>query len=419
MKKNKLLIIFSLMVPLITFVPSKTNLRETLILEQKIKKISKNDRIRKLFLEEIYNLTKSFNYEIEYITFVKDFSNNIFAVATYSPGGYAILHVKTGIFIEVSTNAIFEYEKSEIENKYYVPLYGFFNESGKKIKYENTISAQDSYSRLNHLKEISNKLNTNYTKYTNFENLEKLKGSKEFIYKEKFNVVEKTSEIEICKDAPKAKYEVPYSWYFRLNDKEFPKNNGNGGGNCGYVSMAMMLLYADMFWSAGYLSVYDYENFITKANGNYGSVVPTFSNDFIDYHWPNSSSLVPLDAGDLVDEFMNGKSIDYDCKTTIWVFFKSIDDLIKDGMPVSYYGSLYDKDGKKINHAVTVYGSYDDGRLLAHYGGVNMHQVIMSKAGMFELGGYMYIENYEPHVHRRYILNNEKAYCGCGFLMSC
>lgn len=101
------------------------------------------------------------------------------------------------------------------------------------------------------------------------------------------------------------------------------------------------------------------------------------------------------------------------------VFSKSIDDLIKDGMPVSYYGSLYDKDGKKINHAVTVYGSYDDGRLLAHYGGVNMHQVIMSKAGMFELGGYMYIENYEPHVHRRYILNNEKAYCGCGFLMSC
>ena len=392
-------------------------------IEKRLQLISKNKNIEKLIKEEIFNLTNSQYYSIEYLTYARDFNGNIFAVAKFFPKGFAILNLSIGEFMEISTNSDFPYEIDQVKSKYYVPLYGFYNEDGSSslTNTSNAISSSDNKdsTSLSNLKKISNQLSINYPKFRNRTNLEKIQGKiqiNDYYYDD---MPQETPSMTVFSgvDAPKAEIEIPYSWFFRLNKTQFPENID---GNCGYVVMSMLLWYADMFESAGYLSAYDYENFITVGNGEYGKCVPTLSEDFIDHYRPNSGSLVPVDAGDLIDEFMVGKEIDYDCKTTIWVFTKGIDDILAEGIPVGYFGNLpVEPNNNKGFHAITVYGSYGNGKILAHYGWDGYNQVIISKASMFELGGYVYIENYETHHHRKYISNGKHSYCGCGLLMEC
>ena len=425
MKKSKILFVLSVVALFSSSYSNKLNhyhINDNI--EKKINNYSKNENIEKLIKEEMFNLTNSNYYSIEYLTFAKDFAGNIFAVAKFSPKGFAILNLTIGEFMEISTNAEFPYELDDVKGKYYIPLDGFYDENGVCTLEDNLKIPVSNNERSLHLKDLeftSNELSKNYYKYVNETNLKKLTGQMKIkeVIEEEFPITPFMTRFN-GEEAPKAKYEVPYSRFFRLNDNEFPKNSNYQGGNCGYVVMSMLLWYADMFESAGYIREYDYDNFITITNGEYGKCVPIFSNEFIDEHWPFSSGLVPLDAGDLIDEYLNGSGIDYDCKTTILFFSKGIDDILAEGIPVGYFGNLpVDTNNDKGHHAITVYGSYGNGKILAHYGWPGYHQVIISKASMFELGGYVYIENYEPHHHRKYIKNGDLVYCGCGYLMEC
>ena len=77
--------------------------------------------------------------------------------------------------------------------------------------------------------------------------------------------------------------------------------------------------------------------------------------------------------------------------------------------------------GKNISHTTVVYGYYDDGKVLCHFGWDGYSQVVMSKLGMFSQGAVISIYNESSHCHNKYFIDKSsgKQYCGCGELMSC
>ena len=221
-----------------------------------------------------------------------------------------------------------------------------------------------------------------------------------------------------------ADHEVPNSWYFKRNYDQYPKNPGN---ICGYVSASLLLAYNEIFKSTGYFSraeaskyIEPYEG-ILRSNGWDG--VPILADSFPWKMWGEGiGESVPSTICSAIDSFLSAKGKNYDIYKYYWEF-STITDPIKDGVPAAYFGSMKKDQNseKRINHVVTVYGYYDDGRLLCHYGWDGFSQVVMSQLGAFSLGGVVAIYNKSSHLHNRYFSDRvtKKNYCGCGVLMEC
>ena len=71
------------------------------------------------------------------------------------------------------------------------------------------------------------------------------------------------------------------------------------------------------------------------------------------------------------------------------------------------------------DHAVVVYGLYDNTDVLCHFGWNGYTQVVMSRLGLFEQGFVTSIYNNSAHAHNTYFVLNNLTYCGCGDLITC
>ena len=99
--------------------------------------------------------------------------------------------------------------------------------------------------------------------------------------------------------------------------------------------------------------------------------------------------------------------------------FTDITKPINDGYPALYMGNMPDFEGGTGAHGVVVYGTYDTGSVLCHYGWPGYSQVIMSSLGLFEKAGTISIYNHSNHFHHAYFMLNGTPYCGCGLEMMC
>ena len=368
-----------------------------------------------LAIREIQSLNNS-KYTIDFFATAKDFAQNTFSVIKFLPAGYVIYNNLNGDIMEISSNANFNYTKEQIEGSYYVPLYGFFKiDKGLALEVNN----HNMYYSEEKVAGYSKELAKSYHFYEDEDNIEYV------LYNSKVenSLIKKTDVIDIgstTSPLPKASWEVPGSYLFR-NFIEIPSNTSSQN-RCGYVAMSLLLYYNDILFP-GYFSSLDYVSYTDKARGlpQNENCAPSLNSSFIDYYWSEAGSSRAIPLGDLVDDFLEGKNISYDCKTRMGPF-GSIEDLIKDGTPVALFGNLEStyNPSTKVNHAIVIYGLYNDGNYLTHYGYSNRSQVKISPATLFEKGSLLWIENYQKHSqHRAYFEYPDsngsiKWYCSCG-----
>ena len=425
MKKNKCLLII---VMALTLLPQLKN--KACIKYDGLFTLSKNEyqkkrqisTINEIFLDEIEAIG-GINYGIEYTVIVTDFNGNEFAVCKYNPAGFAILNIGNGTIMEISTNSNFNFNKNELIGSYYVPLEGFY-----KIINNEMIKLGDNYvvntSDIKALKSLINKHEKNYYSYTDNKNLYLMKnGINKQTKKNTFIDISHSGNDENRVDAPRALYEVPFSWYFRNNFTSFPKNKS---GTCGYTAASLLLMYNEVYFTPGFFTPLEREKYIKTALGPFGSKVPELKDNFVDEVWPNAGSSEPAGIKREIDDFLDGKNLNYDAVRYYAFFGKNVIDLVKEGYPVAYFGNLPKNDenvndGDLANHAIVVYGVYSDERLLTHYGHDNFSQVIIHRGTVFQEGGRVWIENYGAHKHHGYFMDTNlvKIYCGCGAILKC
>jgi hypothetical protein len=208
--------------------------------------------------------------------------------------------------------------------------------------------------------------------------------------------------------------EVLYSWYFKNNTYAFPYC-GTNGTRCGYIALSLMLFYNDAFKSHGYLTDYAAANYITKAVGTYGTSVQYVTDAFYDDAF-GLNALGPCNASDIYNaltNYISFKGMSYDIYY-YQNFLGNVADCIKDGCPALLFGSL-PYGTTNIDHIALVYGTYNDGKLLCHYGINGLSQVIISKPGIFDSHGVVSLYNKSPHYHWGYFQTDAGVdYCSCG-----
>ena len=384
--------------------------------EVKLKKLqSKSEMERSVALieEKMRTLLGSDGLSAERVETIHDFSGNEYLFASFGANGYGILNVANDDVVETAPFAPLPFKEGD--EVLYVPWIGYFKREGST--YQDLKDGHElSQDEIEHLKEESSRF-----------------AVQSVIDADEDAAQMKKSKIGFKKTAPTNKpmssgliyadHEVPYSWYFKRNYDEFPHNDT---GICGYVSASMMLAYNELFNSTGYFSSAQSTTYITPYEGSFGpngwDGVPDLSDSFPKAIWGNGiGDSVPGDIHSAINSFMNGKTKKYDIYDYVWKF-ATIKDPVKDGCPAAYFGNMQSPSGgNSSGHVVTVYGYYDNGDLLVHYGWEGYSQVVMSELGLFSQGGAVAIYNKSSHVHNnRYFIDHAtgKHYCGCGELMS-
>ena len=387
---------------------------------KKIKSSSEKNRLISLAEEKMRETIGDESLKAKETRIVHDFVENEYLFVSFGSIGYDVVNVANDDVVEISPFAGMPF--SDEDNAYYVPWIGYFRRLGNLY-----FNVQDGH-ELSH------------------DEVEKLKEeSSRFAAQSVIDATENQTNANLCKKAkvgPKktatpptnnpinsgiiyADHEVPYSWFFKRNYNQFPTNDT---GTCGYVSASMLLAYNEIFKSTGYFSAKESADYITPYVGSFSpngwNGVPDLSDSFPKSVWgKNIGSSVPSTVHSAIDLFMNGKNKLYEVYEYVWKF-ATITDPVKEGCPAAYFGNIQSPTNSDAwaDHVVTVYGYYNDGKLLVHYGWEGYSQVVMSQLGIFKQGGVIAIYNKSEHVHNdRYFVDRStgKRYCGCGRLMSC
>lgn len=387
------------------------------------------DAIDFILLNEIRDIAND-TYKIHFSVLVNDLEGNNFVVAKFKPAGYGIYNIMNGDIMELSTNAEFNYTKNDLRNSYYVPTYGFIRkEKGKILNLRNKQFLTNA--EFDYLSKHTNKLSKNYKHYMNIKNCETVRNYYDDSY---FSLPKKQNtdsylEIYDVTDAPEAEYEVPYSDYFRNANSEIevPINVNN---ICVYVATMMIILYNDIL-TPGFLSDAEFNKYVILANEE-NNDVPGLSNEIIFDNWPDAGTTWAVPMGDKVDEFLNGKNISYNCKTSVSKFW-GVENMLKAFLPkpvvlCGWYPSLDSventNEDQYISHGIIAYGMYENGKLLVHYGYPGSSQIIISQASFDHDGSKLWIDSYTNHdIHRIYYkefyINHYRYRCSCGKLMTC
>lgn len=349
---------------------------------------------------------------------IRDFAGHDYVVARYGELGYGVLNVANDDIVELApfSPLPFDWESDDVR---YVPWVGYYEK--KDGRFFNTRSKEEiSDNGLIDLEEES-------VRFVNQSIDDKntavfAESSTQLPSKPKdTNLSNSDNRVDAFMYAD---HEVPNSWYFKRNYDQYPENPNN---ICGYVSASLLLAYNEIFNSTGYFSKAEASKYIKPYQGtrhsNGWDGVPELIDSFPWEIWGEGiGESVPSTICSAINSFLSAKDKKYDIYKYYWEF-STITDPIKDGMPAAYFGNMKeDPDSEnRINHVVTVYGYYDDGRLLCHYGWDGYSQVIMSQLGTFSLGGVVAIYNKSSHLHNRYFSDRitKKNYCGCGVLMEC
>lgn len=227
------------------------------------------------------------------VKYLKDFSNNDFILFEYNPVGYLIYNVANGDVIEAAPYSFSPFKGYET-NLYYVPMSGYFVQISPYTYYD--IINQTSFSEIKDIERLTSISNEIHEKSLLEPNIEFL----EYLSKVDRNKVDKLmNEREVLRlktrsDIEKypsedgiifAEHEVPYSWFFKNSKTDFGYTYVEGTkGQCGYIALAMLLAYHDIFISSGYFSSLE-KSYITPIFGipnnpvNEPQKVPSISSD--------------------------------------------------------------------------------------------------------------------------------------------
>ena len=175
----------------------------------------------------------------------------------------------------------------------------------------------------------------------------------------------------------------------------------------------------EIFRSTGYFSSYQSQRYITEYNGSiFYTGVPRVDDDFLYELDSNLGGSTRTEIKNAINSFMSGKNKSYTIQETSGLF-TNVKKPVKDGYPALYAGIIEDFSGGSGAHGVVVYGIYDNGKVLCHYGWAGYTQVVMSTLGLFSESGTLSIYNNSNHVHNTYFILNGQTHCGCGDLITC
>lgn len=426
MKQNKLLLVLSL-TSMISLSGLSYNAHVSDKLKSKVNVITRKlgrlnsenkeeslNAVGEIALETLDKYVDSSNYSIERILEINDFEENKYVLVEFSPIGYLIYNVSNGDIVECAPTSYSPYLKTETKNLYYLPMVGYFSKvSGKysnlvekrEVK-ETELSSYKSESKRYHNKSLT-KIDENNVQRT-------LIGSKKSVRRTRKNatVTDHTAATMIYADV-----EVPHSWYFKKNVCNFAYLDTDEGC-CGYIATALLLSYLEIFISTGYFTPAQSTQYIRTYNGSQFYVgVPEVTDNFL-YELGNPGGTTQYQIKQMINNFMSGKSKNYQIKETTGVF-ANIEKPINDGFPAIYLGNMPDFNDGSGDHCVVVYGLYDNTDVLCHFGWNGYTQVVMSRLGLFEAGGVTSIYNNSAHAHNTYFILNNLTYCGCGEYITC
>ena len=426
MKQNKLLLVLSL-TSMISLSGLSYNAHVSDKLKSKVNVITRKlgrlnsenkeeslNAVGEIALETLDKYVDSSNYSIERILEINDFEENKYVLVEFAPIGYLIYNVSNGDIVECAPTSYSPYLKTETKNLYYLPMVGYFSKvSGKysdlmekrEVK-EIELSSYKSESKRYHNKSLT-KIDENNVQRT-------LIGSNKSVRRTRkgTDVLAYPPTQMIYADV-----EVPHSWYFKKNMFNFAYLDTDEGC-CGYVATALLLSYLEIFISTGYFSPAQSTQYIRTYNGSQFYVgVPEVTNNFL-YELGNPGGTTQYQIKQIINNFMSGKSKNYQIKETTGVF-TNIEKPINDGFPAIYLGNMPDFNDGSGDHCVVVYGLYDNTDVLCHFGWNGYTQVVMSRLGLFEAGGVTSIYNKSAHAHNTYFILNNLTYCGCGEYITC
>ena len=429
MKKNKTLLVLSLIGVMglsgltysAQFTSSLLSKKSNLVTRQKLgrlnpeKKEESLNAVGEIALETLDQYVDANKYSISRILEIKDFGDNQYVLVEFNPIGYLIYNVSNGDIVECAPTSYSPYLKTKSKNLYYLPMVGYFsNISGK---YTNLMEEKEVNDlEFEAYKKESKRFHSESLTKIDEKNLTRTyAGSKVDVKK-----VRKNSTVTNYgfTNLIYADTEVPYSWYFKKNGLNFAIVDSDTGC-CGYVALGLVLSYCEIFNSAGYFSEAQAESYITPYYGNqYGVGVPIVADEFLYELSDDPEGITQAEIIDTVHDFMYNKGKLYTIEHTAGIF-TNISKPIEDGYPAIYCGTMPDFYGGSGAHGVVVYGTYDNGDVLCHYGWLGYSQVIMTNLGLFNQSGAISIYNRSEHVHNKYFIINQLEYCGCGEFVTC
>ncbi|MBE6143481.1 MAG: hypothetical protein E7177_05825 [Erysipelotrichaceae bacterium] len=427
MKKNKTLLVLSLVgimaftgisyssiVP--TFVKSKINqvTRKRGRLNP-LKKQESLNAVGEIALETLDKYVDSNKYSISRILEIKDFGENQYVLVEFDPIGYLIYNVSNGDIVECAPTSYSPYLKTKSTNLYYLPMVGYFsNISGKytSLMDDKELNAlqYDAY------KKEANRYHDKAIKVIDEKNLNRAyEGSKtDFSKKRKSTTVTNHHFFTMIY----ADDEARYSWYFKQNSADFAAVSTEDGC-CGYIATGIILAYYEIYYSTGYFSTSQASNYISPCySTTYGDGVPNIANNFLYELDPNPGSITQAQIINKLNTFLSGKDLNYTIQNTVSIF-TDIETPIENGYPAIYCGTMPNFNGGNISHGVVVYGIYDNGDVLCHYGWSGYSQVVMSSLGLFQESGAISINDHTSHRHNKYFIINGNTHCGCGDMILC
>lgn len=405
--------------------------------------ITQLQTLRVLAEEEINSYVNDKNLYFEYKSekLLVDFDNNEYIVYSFSPCGYAIYSLLNNDMIEISP-----FEQSPYidvsGDLYYLPLVGYYKKTGNKdyidLQYKTNITLNEEMrialskqsiefkerAKDNINYSVKNKVNSakhNLPNDIDYNIVRRQTAiSQEFVYQKEKLKNSGAGGVDTnnpLKDGViYADHEVDNAWYFKYNTTEFANPSSS---TCGYKALGLLVCYHEYFSCTGYLTEEESDNYIYYVpDAPFGTSVPFVNDDFVDYlKGSRDDGSDPYDVKSAFNDFMKGKDISYN-NWAYLIGFGSLKGQIRANSPTILFGSMsYNFSGGKKNHAVVVYGYYDNGKLLVHYGHSNRSQVILCN---YITGGYYGIENKSEHRHnKKYFKNGMFKFCGCGKVMPC
>lgn len=368
---------------------------------------------------ELYSLGIEDN--ISKIKILHDFDGNEYIFGLFSKQGYGIYNINNSDVVELAPFASlpFNWDCTDV---IYLPWVGFFERNNSNyFDAKTNIKLEDSY--VSSLQERSKQ----FAKQSVLDAKNKPIPTQRNILKTSTPSTNHDPSNEIIT----ADHEVPYSWYFKKNINSFQYNSNN---TCGYIAASLLLAYSEIFKCTGYFSAEEAKKYITPYTG-----IRTFNTKKKEYEWdgvPDYYKEFPTDVwgeniGDAqpstidkaIHAFLNDRNKDVQYHNYFYYWkFASVTKPINDGFPAALFGMLPHPDtNKDISHTAVVYGYFDSGKLLCHFGWHDYSQVVMSELGLAQQGAVLSIYNESEHRHNEYFIDkySGRKYCGCGELMSC
>jgi hypothetical protein len=382
-------------------------------------------------------------YSIEWSRILTDFDENPFVLVKLNHG-FGIYSVMNHVFSEMTVvgtgNPYGEYAHTNNRLKYvWLTDYYVEKSSSEFVCLRDGRTTKDD-EELSNLKGLSYEINKKF-----FEMRGKLR--EEYIITNSDNLSYTTLYDDGMRGgtcSPKTPYddeewlnkEVPNSWYFKNNHRNFPLNES---GQCGYTALAMLLGYNEIFGCPGYFSDEESKQWIEPAvTNNYQCEVPNILDEFIFKTWGDDiggSTAYNIMLASI--KFLAGKSVIYKHYTALWEFSNLLFP-INNGSPEILFGVGFknEKDGGFTGmHALTVYGYHllkDETRellLTCHFGwessgpvgsGVTYSQMTIPSPGIFQLGSLYSLFNMSLHHCKAYFqkVNSTQSWCGCGRIVS-